>query len=162
VAALLLLGCGYALVGKGSAIPEDIRTLYLEPFANQTPRVEVEQFITQAVADELVKRRRFVLVQDRGAADAVLSGRVTGFRVVPLSFDSDGRAQEYEVSVLASVKFARSGDDEPIWENDSYVFRDNYEVEATGAGFFDRENLAIDDTAQRFAQTLVSDLLEGF
>lgn len=157
-----LSGCGYTLVGKGSAIPEEIRSLYLEPFRNETSRVEVEQIITQAIAQELVTRRRFVLVQSRDDADAVLSGKVTSFRVVPLSFDSDGRAMEYEISVLASVQFTRKGADEPLWHNDRYVFRDNYDVNASDAGFFDRENLAIEDTSEKFAETLVSDLLEGF
>lgn len=155
-------GCGYTLVGKGSAIPEDIRTLYLEPFRNETSRVEVEQAVTQSIATELVTRRRFVLVQNRDEADAVLSGRVTSFRVVPLAFDGEGRAREYEVSVLASVQFVRRGADEPLWQNDRYVFRDNYDVDPSETGFFDRETLAIEETSEKFAETLVSDLLEGF
>ena len=162
LASLWLSGCGYALVGRGSNIPEDVRSVYLEAFVNQTPRAEVEQFITEAIADELVTRQRFSLAADAGSADAILRGSVVGFRVTPITFDADGRAEEYEISITAQVSFLRTGSDEALWSNDRYLFRENYEVEPSESGFFDRENLAIAETSIRFAETMVTDLLEGF
>jgi outer membrane lipopolysaccharide assembly protein LptE/RlpB len=162
VAFLLLGGCGYALVGRGSNIPDDVREVYLEAFENRTQRAEVEQFITQAMADELVTRRRFSIVSSPQDVDAVLSGVVTSFEVTPITFDGAGRATEYEITILAQVSFKRPGADSPIWANDRYQFRENYEVEADAAGFFDRENLAIEETAKKFAESVVTDLLEGF
>ena len=35
-------------------------------------------------------------------------------------------------------------------------------MEATEAAYFDRENEAIEKASQRFAETLVTSLLEGF
>lgn len=162
---LLLSGCGYALVGRGSNIPEDVQAVYLEALTNRTPRAEVEQFLTQAIADELVTRQRFTLVTGTDDADAVLRGIVTNFQVIPLTFDADGRAEEYEISVTADMSFERvSNEPEPevLWANQRYLFRDTYELEADADSFFDRENLAILETAERFAETMVSDLLEGF
>jgi hypothetical protein len=49
-----------------------------------------------------------------------------------------------------------------IWRADNYVFRETYEVELGEGGFLDREEEAIRDAAERFAETMVSDLLEGF
>jgi outer membrane lipopolysaccharide assembly protein LptE/RlpB len=158
-----LAGCGYALVGRGSTIPEDVRSVYLAPFENRTQRAELEQFITQAIADELVTRRRFSIQSSPEAAvDAVLSGAVTSFVVTPITFDSAGRATEYEITILAQVSFKRPEAEEAIWANDRYQFRENYEVETDVAGFFDRENLAIEETAKKFAESVVTDLLEGF
>lgn len=166
-AGLGLGGCGYTLVGKASNIPEDIRRVFLQPFENQTTRVEVEQFLTQAIADELVTRPRFELVATEGEADAVIRGSVTAFRAAPITFTSDGRAQEYELAIIADVSFQRipsaTGEDgEVIWANDRYQFKESYEVESADSDFFDRENLAIEDSAERFADTMVTDLLEGF
>ena len=59
---LLLSGCGYALVGRGSNLPADIKTVYLRPLENRTPRSQVEQALTRAIADEMVKRQRFSMV----------------------------------------------------------------------------------------------------
>ena len=166
-AGVSLSGCGYTLVGRASNIPEDIRQVFLQPFENQTTRVEVEQFLTQAIADELVTRPRFELVATAGEADAVIRGSVTAFRVAPITFTSDGRAQEYELAIIADVSFRRipspTGEEgEVIWANDRYQFRQSYEVESPDSDFFDRENLAIEDSAERFADTMVTDLLEGF
>ncbi len=164
---LALSGCGYTLVGRASNIPEDIGRVFLQPFENRTTRIEVEQFLTQAIADELVTRARFELVATEGEADAVIRGSVTSFRVAPITFTSDGRAQEYELAIIADVSFRRVSspteeEGEVIWANDRYQFKESYEVESADSDFFDRENIAIEDSAERFADTMVTDLLEGF
>ncbi|HVR28158.1 MAG TPA: LPS assembly lipoprotein LptE [Thermoanaerobaculia bacterium] len=164
-AAGLLLGCGYALVGRASTLPADIRAVYVAPLENQTTRAQLEQFLTQAITDELVTRRRFTIVRSAAEAQAQLVGAVTSFRVTPVTFDESGRAQEYEISILAAMRFVRTGtgDEEVVvWENDRYLFRETYEIEASAEDFFDRENEAIAQASLRFAETMVADLLEGF
>lgn len=165
-AVLLLAGCGYALVGRGSNLPEDIDAVYVEPLVNQTARPQVEQILTSALTDELVTRRRFALV-DREEADAVLRGTVSGFTVRPVGFGPDGLASDFEIAITADMIFHRvpTADDEEgevIWQNSRYVFRQDYPLEEGGGDYFDRENLAIEETAEEFAETLVTDLLEGF
>ena len=49
-----------------------------------------------------------------------------------------------------------------MWENDRYLFRETYEIDESAEDFFDRENEAIVKAAQRFAESMVADLLEGF
>ena len=51
LAALLLAlsSCGYALVGRASNIPADIKAVYLRPFENRTQRSQLEQFVTRAI-----------------------------------------------------------------------------------------------------------------
>lgn len=160
---LLLAGCGYALVGRGSNVPDDVRLVFLEPLENLTPRAEVEQFLGQAIADELVTRQRFSLATERAAADALLRGAVVAFNVTPVTFDSDGRAQEYEIAITARVSFVRNNEESDVlWSNDRYLFKEVYEIEDSEANFFDRENLAIEESSERFAETMVTDLLEGF
>lgn len=160
--ALLAAGCGYALVGRATNIPSDIHNVYLSPFENHTERQQVDQFVTEAIANEMVKRRQFNMVSDVGSADADLSGSVVAFGLTPVTFDAQGRATEYEISVTASVVFKRHPGDEVVWKNDRYQFRETYEVDTSEAGFLDREEQAIKDAAQRFAETMVSDLVEGF
>lgn len=159
---LALQACSYALVGKASNIPEDVRTVYLKPLENQTQRIQIEQFLTQAIANELVTRQRFSLVPSEDGADAVLSGAVTGFRVAPITFDAVGRADAYEISITADVDFLRTGSDEVLWGNDRYLFKENYPVEESERDFIDLQDTALVATSQRFAETMVSDLLEGF
>lgn len=158
----VLSACGYALVGRGTNVPEDVREVFLSPFENRTQRQQVDQFVTEAIAEELVTRRRFDMVGDRGEADADLSGAVVGFGLTPIAFDDQGRATTYEISITAQVLFRRVPGDEVLWRAENYLFRETYEVELGEGGFLDLEEQALRDAAERFAETMVSDLLEGF
>jgi outer membrane lipopolysaccharide assembly protein LptE/RlpB len=156
-------GCGYALLGRGSSLPEDVRKLYVQPFENRTQRAQVEQFVTNAIASELVTRQQFALVTDPDEADAQLDGAVTGFAVTPVSFDGQGRATEYEIAITARVALRRLRvENGVLWSNDNYVFREPYQLEVSQVGYFDQEDVAIEQASTHFAKTLVSDLLEGF
>jgi outer membrane lipopolysaccharide assembly protein LptE/RlpB len=163
VALAVLAGCGYRLVGTASNIPQEIRVVRLDSFENRTGRVQVEQILTSAVADELVTRQRFeVLTADEGDPDGEITGAVTGFNVRPVSFDAEGRATEYEIAITVQVIFRQIDPEQVIWQNDRYQFRDSYQLEASELGYFDRETPAIEATARKFAETMVTDLLEGF
>ena len=155
-------GCGYALVGRASNLPEDVRNIYIEPLVNNTARLQVDQFLSQAIADEFVTRQRFKVVSSRAEADALLSGTVTSFVVRPVAFGDEGRATEYEIIIGAKVVFKRRDSDEVIWQQDRYQFQEDYELEVSETDFFDRQNEAIEEVALKFAETLVIDILEGF
>lgn len=167
VVAGLAGGCGYALVGRASNLPPDVRAVYVEPLSNATSRSQVEQILTQAITDELVTRRRFSVVSKSEEADAVLLGSVVSFDVRPVSFDAGGLANDFEISITTDVKFRRQpapGEDEGavLWASSRYVFRQDYPLESEGLAYFDRETEAIEKVSTAFAKTLVTDLLEGF
>jgi outer membrane lipopolysaccharide assembly protein LptE/RlpB len=162
LAVLALSGCGYALVGRGSNLPADVRSVYLKPIENRTPRQTVEQILTRAIADEMVKRQRFKLTASREGADAELSGAVIGFGATPVTFDQAGRATSYEITLTAQIAFKRISDDKVLWRNNHYAYSESYPVDPSGSAYFDRENQAIESAAKRFSQSMVSDLLEGF
>ena len=60
------------------------------------------------------------------------------------------------------MQFIRTDNDEILWKQDFYQFRETYEIEESAEGFFDAEDLAIEEVAVLFAETLVIDVLEGF
>lgn len=157
-----LAGCGYSLVGRGSNLPVEVRRVQLVPLENLTPRSQVDQILTRALSTELVNRRRFEVLSAAEGADAVLTGRVSSFTLSPVTFDDEGRATEYEIAIVVSVEFKQVAPETLLYKNDSYLFRGSYEVQASELGFQDRETPAIERTAQDFAETLVTDLLEGF
>jgi hypothetical protein len=109
-----------------------------------------------------VTRQRFSVVASDGDADAVLAGVVSSFVVRPVSFDSDQRATEFEILITARVALRQLSPERVLWQNDRYQFRDAYQLDASELGFIDRETPAIEATAKKFAETIVTDLLEGF
>ena len=54
------------------------------------------------------------------------------------------------------------GAKDPIWANDAFSFRDEYDVGDNAQAFFDREDQAIDRLATSFARSLVAAMLEAF
>jgi outer membrane lipopolysaccharide assembly protein LptE/RlpB len=161
-AAVAALGCGYALVGRGSTLPPTVRVIRFQTFANETSRVGVEQRVSREVARELATRGRFEVTAGSGPADAELSGAVTQFDLYAVAFDEEGRAKEYQVAVTARVTLKEMPGDKVLWENPGYTFRESYTLPSSAASYVDRENEAIDRVAERFAGSLVSSLLEGF
>lgn len=167
VAAILFSGCGYTLAGRGNNIPADIKKVFLASLINETSRSQVEQILTRAISEELVTRQRFEVVNSSADADAVLKGKVLDFSVIPVTFDENGLADNFEITISADMVFQRvpgadGKEGEVIWKNSRYLFRQDYPLEEADTAFFDRENLAIEETSGRFAETMVTDLLEGF
>lgn len=161
-AALLVAGCGYALVGRGSTLPPEVKSVFLKPLENRTQRAQVDQILTRALTSELVNRKSFSVSASPEASDAEISGAVTSFTLTPVSFDDEGRATQYEVLIVVRVALKQRDPERVLYSNDGYLFRSSYEVQASELGFQDRETPAIERTAKDFAETLVTDLLEGF
>ena len=155
-------GCGYSLVGKGSTLPEGIKVVQFTTLENRTQRAGLEQRLSAEIARELASRGRFKVQSGAEGANALLSGAVSGFDLYPVSFDAQGRATDYQVRVTAQVSLKTVPEGATLWENPSYTFRDNYQFSSSAASYVDRENEAIDKVAGRFAQSLVTSLLEGF
>lgn len=157
-----MAGCGYALVGRTSTLPASIRVIRFQTLANQTSRVGVEQRLSGGIARELASRGRFSVQAESGGADADLTGAVTSFDLYPVAFDEAGRAREYQVRITARIALKTLPDEKVLWENPAYTFQESYAFGTSAASYVDRENEAINRLADRFAESLVSNILEGF
>lgn len=69
-----LAGCGYQLVGKGD-LPGGIQTITVEMLDNRSSETGIETAFTNALINELNRRRRGTVV-DSQKADAVLAGAI--------------------------------------------------------------------------------------
>ncbi|MEO8217192.1 MAG: LptE family protein [Acidobacteriota bacterium] len=159
-----LSGCGgYALVGHGNFLPPEAKTIQVPAFVNRTTRVEVEQQVTQAVANELVFRGRLKLVSSDKEADLILRGAIDSFGITPVAFNEQGRATQYQVAITAEIQLVDHGhEDKVLWKNNQYRFLETYAIDLQSTDAFDQETRAITEIAQRFGERLVTNLLEGF
>jgi len=166
VAALLAVpgaGCGYHVAGHSNTIPENVRTIAIPAFVNQTQTHKIEQMLTAAVTREMVTRTHYHLVhQEDGDADATLHGTVLSTYTTPLTYDSKtGRAASLLVVISVNVALLdKQG--KVLYQNPSYMFRQQYEVSRDPNSFFEEDSPAFQRLSRDFAQTLVSNILEGF
>jgi outer membrane lipopolysaccharide assembly protein LptE/RlpB len=160
----LSAACGYHLVGTSSNLPARLQTLYVAPFINQTSRSEVDQRLTEQITQEWVRRGRFQLVASGDKADAVLSGTVKSAVVNPVQFDQQGRATEYQLTVIADVQLVDRTGEKPVvlWRDERFARNTAYPVDPLAKDYFDREIEALDRLSRDFARDLVVTILEGY
>jgi outer membrane lipopolysaccharide assembly protein LptE/RlpB len=157
-----LAGCGYHTAGRAVTIPESVRTIAIPAFVNQTQTYKIEQLLTSAVVREMITRTHYHVVSDANDADATLHGVVLSTSTTPLTYDSQtGRAASALVVISMQVNLVdRRG--KSLYQNSSYLFREQYEVSRDLTSFFEEDSPAFRRLSQDFAQTLVSNILEGF
>ena len=158
---LALAGCGYALVGQGTVLPDHIQAIAVNAFENRTTRPEIEQRVTEEVSREFSQRGHYRIVSDPSKADAVLDGAIQSWATRPVQFSSAGRATRVETVVTLQATLRETATDEILWSQSRLTFREQYDVQEAGE-FFDEESLALDDIARGAASTLVTSILEGF
>jgi outer membrane lipopolysaccharide assembly protein LptE/RlpB len=156
-------GCGYHTAGHAVTIPDNVRTIAIPAFVNQTQTFKIEQMLTAAVVRELVTRTHYrVINQVNDDADATLHGTVLSTYTTPLTYDSrTGRAASVLVVISMNVSLLdKQG--KILYQNPSYLFREQYEVSRDLNSFFEEDSPAFQRLSRDFAQTLVSNILEGF
>ena len=80
----------------------------------------------------------------------------------PLTYDtSTGRAASVLVVVSMSVTLSDRGG-KVLYQNPSYLFREQYEVSQDLSSFFEEDSPAFRRLSQDLARTLVANILEGF
>jgi Lipopolysaccharide-assembly len=158
--------CSYALVGRGTVVDPTIKRIGVPLFRDATAKPGLDQKITQKVIEELLKRGRFDVVQERVGVDAIVDGELVRFDAAPVGFSDAGgartQASRYAITLTAKVRYAKVGQDEPIWANDSFTFKDEYDVSGDQSSFFDQQDQAIDRLSTSFARSLVAAMLEAF
>jgi len=160
---LFSAGCGYHTAGHAVTLPDNVRTIAVPVFVNQTQTYKIEQMLTGAVVREMITRTHYhILNQPSDAADATLHGTVLSTSTSPLTYDSQtGRAAS--VRVIVGMKASLTDKQGKIlYENPSYLFREQYQVSRDLPSFFEEDSPAFQRLSREFARTLVSNILEGF
>jgi len=157
---LTATACGYHLQGSAGALPPTVKTIAVLPFERQAPVVQVEQRVTEAVTRELAQRARVKVIATRQGADAVLTGAVTGYGILPMSYDMDGRANRYQITISAKIRLADK-DGKVLYEAPSYRFSETYQRSALPSTYVNNEVVAYDVVARDFARALIASILEG-
>ena len=162
--ASVLSGCGYGLVGRGGGVDPTIKRIGVPLFRDATGRSRLDQKITEKVIEELLKRGKVDIVQTTEGVDAIVDGEITSYQVAPVGFSggTGATASRYAITLTARVRYYKPGEPQPIWQNDAFSFRDEYDLGSNAASFFDREDQGVDRLAIAFARSLVAAMLEAF
>jgi outer membrane lipopolysaccharide assembly protein LptE/RlpB len=154
--------CGYSTANKSSRLPTTLHVLAVPAFTNQTQTYRIEAMLTGAVVREFNTRTNYRVVSNATDADAVLKGVVISAQTSPLTYDSaSGRASSALVTVTMKVTLTDKNN-RVLYENQNYLYREQYQISPEVTSFFQEENPALDRLSRDFARQLVSNVLEAY
>lgn len=158
-------GCGYGLVGRGGGFDPSIKRIGVPIFRDGTGK-NLDLKITQRVTEELLKRGRVDVVQTIEGVDAIVEGEILSFQETPVGFSGGASgsttASRYAIVLTVRVKYYKPGEAQPMWQNDAFTYRDEYDLGSDPNAFFDRADQGVDRLALAFARSLVAAMLEAF
>ena len=164
----LVGACGYALAGRGSFLPDYIKTIGIPTFVNRTRLFNLETQLTEKLRAEFIGRGKYKIVPETQNVDAVLTGEVTGVSVVPQTVSAQQLASRYTITMTARVELRDSRANKVLWENPSLVFREEYDAQGGTSGavdpaaFFGQDQNALERMTTEFSRSIVSAILEAF
>lgn len=159
VAVLFLPGCGYRLATKNFDGGRG-QTFAVPTFLNRTTAYRVEQRLSEAVRQELVRRTHYdVTAGDSG--DVVMAGEVVAFVSVPVTFDVNGRASTYEMLVDMKVVVTDTKTKKELYHNDRFTYRQVFELAQNSGDFIREDPAALDRLSRLFAESIVATLMHA-
>lgn len=132
-ATVLAASCNYGFQGGG--FPPHIRTIYIEPFENETAQFELQGTLFTALVDELPAQLG-LRTAGEGSADAILRGRIMRYDDVaqnyrPGSADQPvGGAISHEVQIGITAELVDVRDNVVRWEAATLIGRGTYDPTA--------------------------------
>jgi lipopolysaccharide assembly LptE-like protein len=167
VVILVNSGCGYALAGRGSFLPTDIRVVGIPPLMNRTTFFDVEQILTEKIRNEFIGRGKYRVVPEITGADAVLNAEITSITLSPVAFTTTQLASRYQFVLTMKVDFTDNRASKSLWANDALSFTGEYDLTSTAGDvnastFVDQQRSSFDRIATDLARTVVTAIVEAF
>jgi outer membrane lipopolysaccharide assembly protein LptE/RlpB len=161
-ALLVLTGCGYHTLGSATHLPPGVRTLSVPVFATRAEAYHTETIMTDAVIREFASHTRLhVTPSSAGDPDAVLRGTILQQTVTPLTYNtSTQQSSSFLITIVASVTLT-SHDGRVLYDNNNYVFRQQYQSTTDLPSFIDESPAAEERLSRDFARALVADVIES-
>jgi hypothetical protein len=132
--ALAFIGCGYHFAGEQVGLPADIHSLSVGTLVNRSREHGLEKTLAFALEREIHERGHFRMIEDPGGGDAVLSGTIREVRVLPVAFDANDIAVQYEIAITLDFTLIRKDTGRVLWhvkglqESDQYSASPNVVV----------------------------------
>ena len=161
-AALLALAAGSCAYTTSTALlPSHLKTVAVPVFENGTTEYTLEQAVTDAVIARFVADNHLKVVDER-SANAVIKGRITAYKNSVFGFSSTAQAQEYRVTLGASVTFKDLVKNRELWSEQNLVKTANYYVVDTPGATARTELDGRKEAIAKLAEEIVARSVEGW
>ena len=159
---LLVLGCGYHVPGASDPwVGGDARVVYVQLFENTTAQPYLDNYMTDALVEELSRSRLFELTENVDAAEVLIGGTVDSFTSSAVSYSSTDTISDYLATMGITVKLVQNSNDQVLWQekmsrSETYSAAVNKNLQLEG------ERLTARQVARRLAEDVCAQLLNNF
>jgi hypothetical protein len=154
VVCLAFSGCSMKGYSNESLFRDDIGSVYLEMFENQSLQRGVEYALTDALAKRIEAETPYKIISSRDRADTLLSGQLKSVDTVVLTTEREtGRALEKEVDLEAVVSWKNLKTGELLLDSVSVNASATYS-EWQSQSFEYASTLAANNLAQKIVESM--------
>ncbi len=114
-ALFLLAGCGYRFLPSGQNIDAQIKTVFIENFANKTSEANVEDQLRTYFSELFTRTERFRLAQDKARAHAILTGAIESIGTTHLALGQSSQALEERITMTLNLTLMRQAGKQVLW-----------------------------------------------
>jgi hypothetical protein len=147
---LLLGGCLYGFAGGG--LPQNIRTVAVIPFDNETPAPALQQELHERLRRE-VEGRLGLRAAAEPRADAIVRGRIVQYDVdIPVSYSADretSTATRRRLRVTVDVEIVDQANNRTLWSRRGLAAEADYNERSE------------DDGRRQAVEKLVNEVIAG-
>ena len=123
---VLQSGCGYRFVADGSVLPEDARTIFVEPFVNRSRDVGLEKELASAMRSEFYRRGPLRVVDQSELADVIVSGVIRPLESIVASVNSSDEALQYLAAMTVDMTLRQRQTNVTLWRGDGIRLTEYY------------------------------------
>jgi len=109
-------GCGYRFAGSAENRIRPDDTVWVSFIKNETASTIAQTALRRAVLDELHAMRGVVPTGTKEEADIQISGMLTGYTALAVSYSSIDQVKEYRIRISVLFEAKRKGADKPFWK----------------------------------------------
>jgi len=156
-----LIGCGYGFTGGVNNLPQDVRSIAIPIFVNNTSELGVETVFTNTVIDEFL-HSNLLPMKDESQADAVLLGTIKSIDFSSLAYDRRDISIQNRVTLYLDIVLKTRKDGRVLWQVKNLADNQEFEVSSDPMRTEANRKEAIREIAIRTAEKIHYRTFENF
>lgn len=156
---ITLSGC-FSYSFTGTSIPDDVNSVYIPFFANQSSSGvgNLSDRLNQALIDRFINQTRLQLANSRAEADAVLEGSIVRYTNEAFSITGEQQTNLNEITINVRATFQYTNKEQAEWSK-SFNGSATYD---TNENPIEGEENAADEALSRIADNMFNDAVSGW
>lgn len=158
---VLSAGCGYRLARPSNPVLEDVHTIAIPYFKNNSFEPGLEAIFTNAFVNEFVASRRLQVVGVE-QAEVVLYGKIKEVSQDSIAYNLDDKAREYRIRVNLSVSLEERRTGTVLWKRNSMKHTEEFPVSQHTVFSEAAKREALKTLAEDLAERVHDSIMQGF